>query len=152
MDESWVSEVLNGLDPTRISISATIDAKGRLGPIKGLWSKMGALTEAARLGLVEVLVVSTQQPCVPEAMLGEDAKPLRVLRADTLYTAVKKLHDEYGPWNYFVKNEMEQSGGLVLASQAARPFPIAEHYQLLPLLQPIKPDRLPKDPQFIERH
>jgi HEAT repeat protein len=137
-----MNEQLQTLDLTQVAVTAMIDSTGRLGAVKGLWSKLlAAAREAATLGLLRIVVVAADQPDVPPELEHTSASPLRILRASTLQEIVTKLYEEHGPQQAVRQYEREQCATLDLLG---RPVSLASHYQSLPLLREVKRRRLPR--------
>ena len=135
-----MNEQLPLLDLTQIAITAMVEPTGRLGSIKGLWSKLlAAAGEAATLGLVRTVVVAADQPDVPLELELATASPLRIIRAANLQDVIIKLYEEHGPQHVVRRYEREQCTTLDLLG---RPVPLANQYQVLPLLREVKRDRL----------
>jgi HEAT repeat protein len=142
MDNTQWAEWLQALELAQVTISATIDPTGRLGSVGGLWPKLlAASKDAATLGLLRIVVVSDEQPDVAPELLTPDASPLRVLQAATLQEAVQKLYEEHGPREAVRRHEREQGASLDILGKSV---PVATHYQVLPLLQEVKRERLPQ--------
>lgn len=139
-----LSEWLHALELDRVTLTATLDASGCLGAVGGLGSKLlAAAKEAAVLGLLRVVIVSSDQLDVPPELLEPEAFPLRVMQAATLRQAVEKLHEEHGPRSAVRQHERKQCARLdVLGTCDA---PIESHYQALPLLHEVKRERLRRD-------
>ncbi len=137
-----MNEQLQTLDLTQIAVTAMIDSTGRLGAVKGLWSKLlAAAREAATLGLLRIIVVATDQPDVPPELEHASASPLRILRASTLHEISARLYEEHGPQQAVRQYERERCATLDLLG---RPVSLAGHYQSLPLLREVKRSRLPR--------
>src|SRR5262245_44573442 len=142
MDNTQWAEWLQALELAQVTITATIDPTGRLGSVGGLWPKLlAASTDAATLGLLRIVVVSDEQPDVAPELLTPDASPLRVLKAATLQEVVQKLYEEHGPREAVRRHEREQCASLDILGKSV---PVATHYQVLPLLQEVKRERLPQ--------
>ncbi len=137
----WV-EWVQALELAHVTITAAIDPTGRLGPIGGLWPKLlAAAQDAATLGLLRVVVVAEEQSDVAPELLAPDASPLRVVKAATLWEAVHNLYEGHGPREAVRRYEQEQSATLSLLGASA---PLVTYYQVLPLLQEVKRERLPQ--------
>jgi HEAT repeat protein len=135
-----MNEQLQTLDLTQVAVTAMIDPTGRLGSVKGLWSKLlAAAGEAATLGLVRTVIVAADQPNVPPELEHASASPLRIIRARTLHEIIARLYEEHGPQQAVRQYEREQCATLDLLG---RPAPLASHYQSLPLLREVKRHRL----------
>ena len=142
MDNTQWVEWLQALELAQVTITATIDPVGRLGPVGGLWPKLlAAATDVATLGLLRVVVVAEEQSDVAAELLAPDASPLRVLQAATLQEAVQRLYEEHGAREAVRRYEQEQCAILNILDKS---LPIATHYQVLPLLQEVKRERLPR--------
>ncbi len=75
---------LQALDLAQVTITATIDPSGQLGPVGGLWPKLpAAARDPAALGLLRAVVISDQQSGVPPELLAPDAFPIRVIQTAT---------------------------------------------------------------------
>jgi HEAT repeat protein len=149
MDTKRFVEWVQALELVQVTITATIDSSGRLGAVGGLWLKLlAAAEEAAKLGLLRMVVVAEDQPNVPTTLEQDDASPFRILRAATLQEAVGKLYDEYGPREAVRRHEREQCASIDLLGRAV---PLEKYYQLLPLLREVKRERLPHHSSPSER-
>ncbi len=149
MDNKQFAEWLRALELAQVTLTATIDPSGRLGPVGGLWPKLlAAAKEAAMLGLLRAVVVAEEQPDVPKELEKDDTSSLRVTRAATLQEAVQKLYEEQGPREAVRRHERVQCASIDLLG---RSVPFEKHYQLLPLLREVKRERLPRHPRAPER-
>jgi predicted NACHT family NTPase len=141
-----LQELLGKLDLGSITITAAVGEDGSLAPVGGLFPKLlAAAEEAARLGVLRIVVVADKQTDVPQELLHEEAFPLRVIQASTLQEAVQKLYEEYGP--RFAVRQYERDRCTTLDIDIlGKSVPMKQHYQVLPLLQKVKPERLPHHP------
>ena len=135
-----LSDRLQALALTSVTITAAIDASGHLSPVGGLWPKLlAAAKEAATVGLLRTIVVASEQADIPSELEQETAAPLRVLRAATLHDAINRLYEEHGPRHAVRQYEREHCAALPLLGRAVS---LTAHYQALPLLREVKRDRL----------
>lgn len=145
MTHSPLVEQLDALDLAQVAVSATIDARGNLGPVGGLWPKLlAAARQAADLGVLRMVVVSDVQGDVPADLLKPDAAPLRVLKAATLAEVVACLYEEHGPRAAVRMYERRLCAQMDLLDAKVS---LEAHYQVLPLLQEVKRERLPREPR-----
>ncbi len=139
-DDALLAEQLQALAVAQVTVTAAIDAAGRLSPVGGLWPKLlAAAQEAATVGLLRAIVVSAEQPDIPSELEHENAAPLRLLRAATLSEAIQTLYEEHGPRHAVRRHEQTHCATLDLLG---RPVSLADHYQTLPLLREVSRDRL----------
>ena len=149
MDNTQLVEWLQALELAQATITATIAPTGRLGPVGGLWPKLlAAAKESASLGLLRVVVVAAEQPEVAQELLAPDSFPLRVVKAATLQEAAQKLYEEHGPRQAVRQYEGQHCVSIELLG---RSVPLAQHYQVLPLLRIVKQERLPRSLRSLKR-
>ena len=145
---------LQALELLKATVTATIDSRGHLGKVGGLWPKLLAAAEAtASLGLLQVVIVAQEQEDVAAELTDPTASPLRVIKAATLQEAVEKLYAEHGPRAAVCQHELKECSELQRLDEWHEPLPIdpnARHYQVLPLLQEVKRERLPRDPRALD--
>jgi PDZ domain-containing secreted protein len=87
-------------DLSQVAMTATIDAAGNLGPVDGLWEKLGAARELAGRGLLRFVLVAANQDDPAGALkpVRSVGDPLTVLKARTLKDAIERLDQHLGPW------------------------------------------------------
>ena len=133
-------DLLKILDLHGVGVTATITADGTLQPVGGLWEKLGAQTmDCVRRGLLQIIVVATDQADVPAEYLQENAEPLRILKASSLANAVRQLTAQTGVQRALIAYEREACQSLDILG---RPVPLERHYQRLPLLRSVKRELL----------
>src|ERR1700752_4845132 len=113
MENTSFTAWLQALELAQVAITATIDPTGRLRKVGGLWPKLlAAAEEAARLGLLRVVVVRQEKGDVAQELTAPPASPLRVIQAATLQEAVEKLYAEHGPRAAVCQYERAQCANL----------------------------------------
>ncbi|MEN8131925.1 MAG: HEAT repeat domain-containing protein, partial [Pseudomonadota bacterium] len=142
--ETLSRDLLAALELKNVAITAALGPDGKLSPIGGLWEKLGqqAAIELARRGLLRIVVVAEGQKGVPEEYLREDAEPLRVIRAESVADAIGQLHVQAAPYQSVRQSERKSCATMDLLGRT--PVPLEQHYQVLPLLQEIKEEQLPR--------
>lgn len=132
---------LDTLEMTAIGGTASVGADGTLHKVGGLWQKLGEHTiDLARRGLLRTIVVATEQEDVPSEYLGNESEGLQVLQAQNVQDAVRQLQDQFQPRRAVQQYEYEHCQYFEILDKTV---PIAAHYQVLPLLQVVKRERLP---------
>lgn len=132
---------LDALEMTAIGGTASVGTDGTLHKVGGLWQKLGEHTiDLARRGLLRTIIVATEQEDVPPEYLGSESEVLQVLQAQSVQDAVRQLQDQFQPRRAVQQYEYEHCQCFEILDKTV---PIAEHYQVLPLLQVVKRERLP---------
>lgn len=133
---------LHPLEMASIGGTASVESDGTLHKVGGLWQKLGEHTiDLARRGLLRTVVVAAEQDDVPPEYLHDDAELLQVLQVRTVQEAVRRLQEQFQPRRAVQQYEYEHCQDLEILDKTV---PIAAHYQVLPLLQVVKRERLPR--------
>jgi hypothetical protein len=142
----WLRE----LDLDQVVLSAGLTEEGGLLPVGGMALKVNAAWKQSRVGRLRYLVTAERQEGLEDGQpLGADElATITVRKAGTFSEVVAKLYQGAGPRSAVRRHEARQAEQFALLD---RSVPWEGHYQPLPLLFRIPPERLPKTARTTSR-
>ena len=135
-------EPYSDLDLEQLAVTAEITTNGQLQPVGKVWHKLlgEEIKALAQRKLLRTVVVADGQEGIPAAYLTPEAD-LYVVPALSVKEATERLIAESLPWQRVRQFECKASQDLLIID---RLVPLTEHYQVLPLLQEVKKEALPR--------